>query len=500
MEIHIPYSVLFAISFFFIVILKRSLTSKKSIKTLPPGPSKLPIIGNLHQLVGSLPHHAMRDLANKYGSFIHLQLGELSHVVVSSPEIAREIMKTHDTTFANRPALVATTLISNNTDIAFSPYGNYWRQLRKICTLELLSAKRVQTFRTIREEEVSALVKDISEHEGSVINLSEKLYELTNFVTAQAAFGAKTKNVEQILLLMKRTLELASGFSVADLFPSLKFLQVITGIKAKINGVNEELDLMVRNIINDHEEKKNRSGHIGKTEDLVDVLLRIQKENNLEFPLTDRNIKAIIADVFLGGTETSASTVEWSMSELLRNPNKMKKAQEEVRRLFGSKGYVDESEFCHLKYVSAVIKETLRLHPPLPLLLPRENSEGCEINGYELPPKTRVIINGWAIGRNPKYWHEAERFEPERFLNASVDYNFKGTEFEYLPFGSGRRICPGVSFATVLVEIMLCNLLYHFDWKLPDGLEHEKLDMTENSGPTVRRKNDLCLIPITYDP
>ncbi|XP_054816187.1 cytochrome P450 71D10-like [Prosopis cineraria] len=299
---------------------------------------------------------------------------------------------------------------------------------------------------------------------------------------------------------MKRTLELASGFSVADLFPSLKFVQVITGIKAKIDGVNKELDLIVGNIINDHGEMKNRSGHIGNTEDLVDVFLRIQKENNLEIPLTDRNIKAIIVDVFLGGTETSASTVEWSMLELLRNANKMKKAQEEVRRLFGSKGYADESEFRHLKHASAVIKETLRLHPPLPLLLPRENSEGCEINGYELPPKTRVITNGWAIGRDPKYGHEAKRFEPERFLNASVDYNFKGTEFEYLSFGPGRRICLGVSFATVLVEITLCNLLYHFDWKLPDGLEHEKSDMTENSGPTVRRKNDLCLIPITYYP
>ncbi|XP_028799675.1 cytochrome P450 71D10-like [Neltuma alba] len=497
MEIQIPYTILFAISFFFLVMLKKS-TSNKSFKTLPPGPSKLPIIGNLHQLAGSIPHRAMRDLANKYGSFIHLQLGELSHVVVSSPEIAKEIMKTHDTTFANRPALVATTLISNNTDIAFSPYGNYWRQLRKICTLELLSAKRVQTFRTIREEEVSALVKNISEHEGSIVNLSEKLYELTNFITARAAFGAKTKNVEEILSLMKRTLELASGFSVSDLYPSLKILQVITGIKAKIDSVNKELDMMVRNIINDHKEKNH--SHTGKTEDLVDVLLRIQKENTLEIPLTQRNLKAIIADVFLGGTETSASTVEWSMSELLRNPSKMRRAQEEVRRIFGSKGYVDESEFRHLKYVSAVIKETLRLHPPLPLLLPRENSESCEINGYKLPPKTRVIINGWAIGRDPKYWDEPEKFEPERFLNASIDYNFKGTEFEYIPFGSGRRICPGVSFATVLVESMVCNLLYHFDWRLPNGLEHEKLDMTENSGATVRRKNDLCLIPIRYCP
>ncbi|XP_054816514.1 cytochrome P450 71D10-like [Prosopis cineraria] len=499
MEIQIPCSLFIAMSCFLLVILKRS-SSKKSVKTLPPGPPRLPLIGNLHQLVRSLPHHSLRDLANKYGPFMHLQLGEVSHVVVSSPEIAKEIMKKHDTTFAYRPSLVASKIINNNMDIGFAPYGNYWRQLRKICTVEVLSAKRVQSFRTIREEEVSAFVKNVSEHEGSVINLSKKLFELTNFVTARAAFGAKTKgkNVEELLSTMKRTLELASGLSIADLYPSLKILQVITGIKAKIEGVNKEIDSIVRNIINHHREEKH--SYIGEAEDLVDVLLRIQRENDLEIPLTLENIKSVILDVFLGGTETSATTVEWSMSELLRNPNTMKKAQEEVRRVYGSKGYVDESEVHQLKYVYAVIKETLRLHPPLPLLLPRENHESCEINGFELPPKTRVIINGWAIERDPKYWSEPEKFEPERFLNASTDYNFKGTEFEYIPFGSGRRICPGISFATALIEFMLASLLYHFDWKLPNGLKPEGLEMDEDFGSTVRRKHDLRLIPISHHP
>ncbi|KAI9116302.1 hypothetical protein K1719_012469 [Acacia pycnantha] len=339
-------------------------------------------------------------------------------------------MKKHDTTFACRPGLIASKIINNNMDIGFAPYGNYWRQLRKICTLE------------------------------------SQTLELTNFITARAAFGAKTKgkNVEEILSAMKRTLELASGFSIADLLPSLKILQVITGIKAKIDRVNKEIDTM-----------------------------RIQRENDLEIPLTLDNIKSVILDVFLGGIETSATTVEWSMSELLKNPNTMKKAQEEVRRVYRSKGYVDESEVHQLKYVDAVIKETLRLHPPLPLLLPRENQESCEINGYELPPKTRVIINDWAIGRDPKYWNEPEKFDPERFLNSPTDYNFKGTEFEYIPFGSRRRICPEISFATVaqIIEFMLASLLYHFDWKLPEGLKPEELEMDEDFGSAVRRKNYL---------
>jgi cytochrome P450 len=136
----------------------------------------------------------------------------------------------------------------------------------------------------------------------------------------------------------------------------------------------------------------------------------------------------------------------------------------------------------------------MRLHPPLPLLIPRESRERCEINGYEIPAKTRVAVNIWAIARDRSYWDEAESFKPERFVNSTID--FKGTNFEYIPFGAGRRICPGIAFALPNVELPLAMLLYHFDWKLPNGMKNEELDMSESFGFSLRRKNDLYLIPI----
>lgn len=174
----------------------------------------------------------------------------------------------------------------------------------------------------------------------------------------------------------------------------------------------------------------------------------------------------------------------------------MEKAQAEVRRVYHGKANVDETGIHELKFLRSVVKETLRLHPPAPLLVPRESSQSCCIDGYEIPAKTKVIVNAWAIGRDPVYWEEAERFYPERFLDSSIDY--KGANFEYIPFGAGRRICPGITFATAVVELTLAQLLFNFDWKLPDDMKQEDLDMTEAYGLSVRRKTDLHLVPIPY--
>jgi len=195
--------------------------------------------------------------------------------------------------------------------------------------------------------------------------------------------------------------------------------------------------------------------------------------------------------VFTAGSETSATAVDWAMVEMIKNPKVMEKAQNEVRQVFSRKGSVDETVLSEMKYLKCIVKETLRLHPSAPLLLPRECREKCEINGYEIPVKTQVIVNAWAIGRDPKYWNEPESFIPERFLHSSIDY--KGTNFEYIPFGAGRRICPGVSFGLINVELPLAMLLYHFDWRLPNGMKHEDLNMTELFSITVKRNDDLYL-------
>ena len=219
---------------------------------------------------------------------------------MSSPEYAKEIMKTHDQNFANRPLILASEILFyNSTDIAFSPYGSYWRQLRKICTLELFSAKRVQSFRRIREEEVSLLVMSISENEGYVFNLTPKIFELTNSIAARTVFGKKTKNVEQMLQILEELVKLFSGLSIIDLYPSIKFISTMTGMRARIMKVQRNRDKAFDDIIRDHEEKKKNNAR-EEGEDLVDVLLRIQKDNN-EFdpPLSLGNIKAVLSVSFL---------------------------------------------------------------------------------------------------------------------------------------------------------------------------------------------------------
>ncbi|WJX64896.1 hypothetical protein P8452_49622 [Trifolium repens] len=499
MELQNPFSnITFMASFLFLLLLFKIVKRWSCIDSttnLPPGPWTLPFIGNIHQIISnSLPHHCLKKLTEKYGPLMYLKLGEVPYIVVSSPEMAKEIMKTHDLSFCDRPNLLLSTIFSYNaTDIIFSIYGEHWRQLRKICVIELLSVKRVQSFRSIREEEVSDLVKSISASEGSVVNLTHKIFAMTYGITARAAFGKKSKHQQAFKSALQEIVFLLGGNCIVDLYPSIKVLQRLSWAKTKMKKLHKEIDMILQDIIDDHKRVHNEES---KDEDIVDALLKIQKENDhSQHHLTDESMKSIIQDMFAAGTETSSGVVLWTMSEIVKNPKVMGEAQAEVRRVFDKNGYVDETDMHQLIYLKSVIKETFRLHPIIPLLVPRESRERCQINGYEIPAKTRVIVNAWAIGRDPKYWVEPESFKPERFVDSLVD--FKGTDFEFIPFGAGRRMCPGIAFALPNIELPLAMLLFHFDWMLPNGMKNEDLDMSETFGISVGRKHDLCLIPIT---
>ncbi|KAF3458029.1 hypothetical protein FNV43_RR02693 [Rhamnella rubrinervis] len=503
MELQLPsFQIIFTFLLFLFALV--NILKRSKLKLIfffietTPGPWKLPVIGNLHQLVGPLLHQVLRDLAKKHGPLMHLKLGQLSVTVVSSPDFAKEVMKTHDVIFASRPqTLVSKIMFYDSSTMTFSPYCDYLKQLRKICVQELLNITQVQSYRPIREEELSNLVKFIGSHIGSVINLSEEIYS-TGCAIISAAFGDKSKEQERFVSLLKEVVKLAGGFNIADLFPSVHLLQLLSGLRPKLERLHREADRIIDNIIKEHKDQETRkAGRVVK--DLVDVLLKFHDRSDLQFSLTTDNIKAVIWDIFAAGSDTSATAVDWAMSEMMKHPRVMKKAQDEVRRVFNEKGSVDETCISEMKYLKSVIKEILRLHPPGPLLLPRECRESCVIgNGYEIPAKTKVIVNAWAIGRDPRYWNEPESFYPERFLDSSVD--FKGTNYEYIPFGAGRRMCPGMSLGMINVELPLALLLYHFDWQLPKGMKHEEMDMTEKFGITVRRKLDLLLIPTAYYP
>ena len=278
---------------------KKKIKKIDSIPNIPPGPWKLPIIGNIHNLIGSQPHRKLGELSKKYGPIMHLQLGEVFFIIVSSAKYAKEIMKTHDVTFASRPyTLTSEILLYDSTDIGFSPCGDYWRQLRKICTVELLSIKRVQSFSPIREQEMNNLVKRIASEEGRVTNLSKQVVSMMYSITSRAAFGEKYMEQDEFISLVREVVQIFGGFFIGDLFPSAKWLQNLTGMRPRLEKLHKKVDRILEKIINDHKKTKSRTteGLLEGEEDLIDVLLKFEdvSSSDLDFGLTKRNIKAII--------------------------------------------------------------------------------------------------------------------------------------------------------------------------------------------------------------
>nr|GMD47733.1 premnaspirodiene oxygenase-like [Ipomoea batatas] len=458
------------------------------------------MIGNLHHLGGSsLPiHRILGDLAKRYGSssgLMHLKMGEISAVVVSSREMAKEFLRTHDLAFASRAELMATKiLLYNCSDIVCSPYGDHWRQMRKIFVMELLNPKRVRSFSSIRQDEIHNLLTHVRSSSQRPVNFSKRISLFTSSLICRSALGRVFSGREELIELLDEMLVVLGGFEFADVFPSWKFLHRLCGNKNRMLKIHRKIDPIIENIIKEHE-KNLQSGEL-EGEDIIDVLIKLERNGGQQLPITHDIIKATILDVFIAGTETSSETVVWAMSEMMKNPGVLAKAQAEVRgkeKLEENEGIVDQ-----LPYLKSVVKETLRCHPPGPLLIPRECREETVVSGYTIPLKARVLINVWAMGRDPKYWEDPESFIPERFHNNnnnSSSIDFMGNHFEFLPFGGGRRICPGIALGLVNTISPLAHLLYHFDWNFIPGVTADTLDMTEVVGISAGRNKDLFLIP-----
>ncbi|KAK1270056.1 Cytochrome P450 71A1 [Acorus gramineus] len=420
-----------------------------------------------------------------------LQIGRIPTLVVSSPEMAEQVMKMKDHIFANRPKIKFMDKVCyGQKNMSFSQYGEYWRQAKKVIILHLLSNKKVQSIQPIRDDEVTLLLRRISTS-SSLVNLSEMLSDTTNNIVSRAILGkylaSDKKRNDEFHNSLNKGMELIGEFRVEDFFPSLAWIGKFTGSNDQVNEVFKIIDGLSSAVIDDHVARDK-----AEKPDFVDVLLRLQEDPNADFIFTTDEIKAIFMDLIAAATDTSYITIEWAMAELIHNPETMKKVQEEVRGIAGKKSMVEQYDTNGMYYLKAVVKEVLRMHPPAPLLLPRELMEDTKILGYSIPKKCRVIVNAWAIGRHPDYWEMPEEFQPERFLNRSVDY--KGQDFQFIPFGAGRRACPGMAFAVATIEIVLANLLNDFEWKLPGELRGEDLNMDEAPGLTTRRKASLVLV------
>ncbi|XP_061363142.1 cytochrome P450 83B1-like [Gastrolobium bilobum] len=462
---------------------------------LPPGPRGLPIIGNLHQLDNSVLYLQLSTLSKIYGPLFSLQLGSRPAIVVSSPEIAKKVLKNNDLVFSNRPKLLGQQKLSyNGLEVVFSPYNDYWREIRKICVVHIFSSKRVSCFYSTREFEVKQMIKKISGHASSsvVTNLSELLISLSNSIICRIAFGrryvdegSETKRFHRLLSEFEAMMV---TFFVSDYIPFMGWIDELTGLNARLERIFKEFDKFYQEVIDEHLDPNTQ-----RTEehDIVDVLLQLKKQSSFSIDLTYEHIKGVLMDLLVAATDTTSATSIWAMTALIKNPRVMKKVQEEIRNLGGKKDFLDEDDVQKFPYLKAVIKETLRLHPPNPLLVPRESSEKCIIDGYHIPAKTVVYVNAWAIHRDPEAWKDPEEFYPERFLDSAID--FRGQDFELIPFGAGRRICPGLPMGVATLELILANLLNSFGWELPRGLVKEDIDTEVLPGITQHKKNPLCL-------
>ncbi|CAK8537674.1 unnamed protein product [Lathyrus sativus] len=464
----------------------------------PPGPPALPIIGNLH-LLGKLPHRALESLSKKYGPIMSMQLGQVPAVVISSSKSAELFLKTHDLVFASRPKTQATDILSyGSKGFAFSEYGPYWRNVRKLVTLKLLSASKVEMFAPIRKQELGVLVKSLEKAAlvGEVVNVSEAVENLIEDIVYKMMLGRSKYEQFDIKILVKESVALLGAFNLADFVPWLVAFD-LQGLKRGCKKAGKAIDDALEVIITDHEQVANVDKN--RHEDFVDILLSIvnqtiDQESELKDAIGRSNIKAILLDLLMATLDTSSSAIEWTLTELIRHPRIMKILQDEIQNEVGNKRMVEEKDVKKFNYLDMVIDESLRLHSVGPLLIPRESREDITIEGYFIKEKTRVIINAWAIGRDPNVWsNNVEEFYPERFIDKKM--NYQGKEFESIPFGSGRRGCPGIQMGLTTVKFVIAQLVHCFNWELPNDISPSNLNMEETFGLSAPRAQHLHAIP-----
>ncbi|XP_051133468.1 6,7,8-trihydroxycoumarin synthase-like [Andrographis paniculata] len=481
------------------LILPRTNTRKTLVPPGPPGP---PLIGNLLQFSSRTNLHVhLWQLSKTYGPLMHMNFGPVPILVVSSAELAKEVLKTQDSAFCSRANHLGLRKLSYDcNDIAFSPYSDYWREVKKITLVHLLNSKKNQSFRRIREDEVSRMVKMIAAFAecGKVVELNEIVTSVMMILLCRTAFG-KRYGDEGVELrrfhgLLQDTQAMMVAFFVSDYFPMLSFIDRAFGSIRRLDKVWKKLDEFYQELIDEHlDPGRAKIDEDEDDYDILDVLIRLREDSSCSVELSWNSIKGLLMNIFIAGIDTTAASIVWTMTALMKAPNVMKKLQLEIRETLGQKNLVDEDEMQKLPYLKAVINESLRLYPPAPLLVPRETIKRAVLKGYQVEPKSIVYVNAWAIARDPENWDNAEEFLPERFMNTDIDV--RGKDFRMLPFGSGRRICPGSFMASSTLELVLANLVYAFDWELPEGVRPQDVDTDSLPGITMSKKEPLCVVP-----
>ncbi|TXG46383.1 hypothetical protein EZV62_028111 [Acer yangbiense] len=479
--------------------LNKSLVATKfGPGNLPPGPRPFPVIGNILEL-GNKPHQALADLSKTYGPIMSLKLGSITTIVISSPHVAKEALHKHDQALSSRIILeVARVQDHHKVSMVWLPVSAPWRNLRKVCATQMFTAHKLDATQALRQKKVQELLDYVHEScgSGSAVDIGQAvLTTVLNSISntffsidlARYQFDDQSVNFNN---LIHSVMEEAGTPNITDYFPVLQSVDP-QGIRKRITTNIEKLFNIFDGIIDERIQAREKMMS-KESKDLLDSLLNLAEENSSQLSLT--SIKHLLLDLFFAGTDTTSSTVEWSMAELLHNPEKLTKAQIELRQVIGKDGLVQEFNIAKLPYLQAIMKETLRLHPPAPFLIPHKAETEVEMCSYVVPKAAQVLVNVWAMGRDSSVWKNPTSFMPERFLESEIDV--KGRDFELIPFGAGRRICPGLPLVQRMVHLTLASLLYTFDWKLAHDLKPENMDMTEKFGLILHKSEPLLAIPI----
>ncbi|XP_058205658.1 flavonoid 3',5'-hydroxylase 2-like [Rhododendron vialii] len=484
---------LFFITHFFIKYFLSSLPRPK----LPPGPGGWPVVGCLPRL-GTMPHVALAQLAKKYGPVMYLKMGSCDMVVASSPGAARAFLKTLDQNFSNRPPGAGATHIAYGAqDFVFADIGPRWNLFRKLSNLHMLGAQSYKDWALIREKELGHVIQDMFRlsRNGQLVVVPEMLLcAMANLIgqksLSRRVFATQGSESNEFKYMVVELMRLAGLFNIGDFIPSIAWMD-LQGIEGKMKRLHKQFDGLLTKMIEEHSlTAHEREGN----PDFLDIVMA-NREVSDGSELTMTNIKALLLNWYIAGTDTSAGTVEWALAEMIKNPRILKRAQKEMDRVIGRDRRLEESDLPNLPYLQAICKETLRLHPPVPLSIPRVSVDPCEVNSYYIPKNTRLFVNVWAIGRDPEVWEDPMEFDPDRFLKENINGKIEpwGNDFELIPFGAGRRICAGIRMGIAAVEYILGTLVHSFDWRLPDGVE---LDMSEAFGLVLQKALPLSAVVV----
>ncbi|KAL2622560.1 hypothetical protein R1flu_002765 [Riccia fluitans] len=468
---------------------------------LPPSPGAFPIVGSFPLMGakdGEPGHQMFHRLSQKFGPLLYLRMGNKHTIIVSDANMAKIVLKDQDHIFASRPWMSAGKYMGMEfQSVVFAPSGPYYKKLRKIYTIELLSNKRVLASHAIREARLVGTVRSFYEdmEKGQATNLSSTLKILSLNSLMSMIFGVTDESVmqmvgkvpmEDVKDVVRCSVELGGEFNFGDFIPIVRWLD-LQGVTKRMKALTERMRVMSAAILEAHREQAKLKGSSGLSAEptILDVVLSLQGED----ALTDEGLAGVIFDMIIAGSDTTAVSSDWTIAELLRKPHLLKKLRDELDSVVGKDRLVRESDLPNLPYLQCVIKESLRLHPPAPLGIPHCSTQKTVVAGYEIPANTTTLINLYTINRDPKNWTNPLEFTPERFENLNT--SIFGQDYSLLPFSSGRRGCSGMLLGYTMVQLTVATLCHCFEFAT-QGVKESEIDVvTERAGLVSMRAHDI---------